>query len=164
MEIGLSLLPGPHSGTHLLRTSGCVPPWQHLKPILKHIFLRKLTRYDCVPYRYILLQICFYHLHGFFTFITSLYQLCQSLVIIECHILMLYHNCITLIYFIALYVLFVFYIQRWRNCGSALYKSINYHIIIIMFWICAFHVWSVVQPGVGVTKAPFVNYSNHIHI
>ena len=50
-----------------------------------------------------------------FFFITSLYQLCQSLVIIECHILMLYHNCITLIYFIALYVLFVFYVQRWRT-------------------------------------------------
>ena len=28
----------------------------------------------------------------FFTFIISLYQLCQSLVIIECYILMLYHN------------------------------------------------------------------------
>ena len=115
MEIGLSLLPGPHCGTHFLRTSDCVPPWQHLKPILKHIFLRKLTRYDCVPYWYILLQICFYYLHGFFTFITSLYQLCQSLVIIKCHILMLYHNCITLIYFIALYVLFVSNVQRWRT-------------------------------------------------
>ena len=115
MEIGLSLLPGPHSGTHFLRTSGCVPPWQHLKPILKHIFLRKLTWHNCVPYRYILLQICFYYLHGFFTFITSLYQLCQSLVIIKCYILMLYHNCLTLTYFIALYVLFVFYVQRWRT-------------------------------------------------
>ena len=51
----------------------------------------------------------------FFTFITSLYQLCQSLVIIECYILMLYHNCIILIYFIALYVLFVFYVQHWRT-------------------------------------------------
>ena len=32
-----------------------------------------------------------------FYFIISLYQLCQSLVIIECYILMLYHDCITLI-------------------------------------------------------------------
>ena len=87
-------------------------------PILKHIILRTLTRYDCVPYRYISLQICFYYLHWFFTFNTSLYQLCQSLVIIECHILTLYHNCITLTHFIVcimLYVLFVFYVQRWRT-------------------------------------------------
>ena len=51
----------------------------------------------------------------FFTFITSLYQLFQSLVMIECYILILYHNCITLIYFIALHVSFVFYVQRWRT-------------------------------------------------
>ena len=50
-------------------------------------------------------------------FITSLYQMCQSLVMIECYILMLYHNCITLIYMylIALYDLFVFYVQRRRT-------------------------------------------------
>ena len=87
------------------------------------------SRYREKPYRYILLQICFYYLYGFFTFITSLYQLRQSLVILKCHILMLYHNCITLICFIALYVLFVFYVQMYsagEHCGSALYKSINY--------------------------------------
>ena len=33
----------------------------------------------------------------------------------ECYVLMLYHNCITLTYFIALYVLFVFYAQRRRT-------------------------------------------------
>ena len=59
----------------------------------------------------------------FFTFITSLYQLCQSLVIIECHNLMLYHNCIILIYFIALYVLFVFYVQRW-SAGTLRFGAI----------------------------------------
>ena len=140
MEIGLSLLPGPHSGTHFLRTSGCVPPWQHLKPILKHLFLRKLTRYDCVPYRYILLQICFYYLHGFFTFITSLYQLCQSLVIIECHILMLYHNCITLTYFIACMFYLYFMYSAGERCGSALYKSINYYYLCCTVWFNKTHV------------------------
>ena len=39
----------------------------------------------------------------FFYFITSLYQLCQSLVVIECYISMFLSR---------LYVLFVFYIQR----------------------------------------------------
>ena len=34
-------------------------------------------------------------------------------------ILMLYNNCITLIYFFALYVLFVFYVQRWTIRESA---------------------------------------------
>ena len=127
MEIGLSLLPGPHSGRHFLRTSGCVPPWQHLKPILKHILLRKLTRYDCVPYWYILLQICFYYLHRFLTFITSLYQLCQSLVIIECYILMLYHNCITIIYLLPCMFYVNFMYSAGKHCGSALHKSINYY-------------------------------------
>ena len=47
--------------------------------------------------------------------VTSLYQLCQSLVIIECYILMLYHDCLSLIYFIALCVLRVFYVQRCRT-------------------------------------------------
>ena len=50
-----------------------------------------------------------------FYFITSLHQLCRSLVIIECVVLMLYHDCITLIYYIALYVLFIYHAQRWRT-------------------------------------------------
>ena len=116
--------------------------WQHLKPILKHIFLRKLTRYNCVPYRYILLQICFYYLHGFFTFITSLYQLCQSLVIIECYILMLYHSCLTLTYFIALYVLFVFYVQRWRTLRFGAIQ-INKLLLLVVFIerLCSIRLW-----------------------
>ena len=63
----------------------------------------------------------------FFTFITSLYQLCQSLVIIECHILILYHNCITLIHFIVLYVYLYFMYSAGEHCGSALYKLINFY-------------------------------------
>ena len=51
----------------------------------------------------------------FFYIITSLYQLCQSQVIIECYIIILYDDCITLIYLIALYVLFVFYVQHRRT-------------------------------------------------
>ena len=50
-----------------------------------------------------------------FYFITSLYQLWRSLVIIECDILMLYRDCITLIYYIALHVLFVYHVQCWRT-------------------------------------------------
>ena len=57
----------------------------------------------------------------FFSFITSLYQLCQSLVTIEWYILMLYHNCITRMYFIALYVLFVFLCTMLENIAVRCY-------------------------------------------
>ena len=66
-----------------------------------------------------------------FTFITLLYQLCRSLVIIECYILMLYHNCITLIYFIAVYVLFVSYVQR-RTTTIIIIIIIIISIIVII--------------------------------
>ena len=116
---------------HLLRTSGCVPPWQHLKPVLKHIFLRKLTRYDCVPYWYTLLRICFYYIHWLFTFITSSYQLCQSLVIIE-----LYANAVSQLYnsYILMPCMFYLYFMysAGEHCGSALYKSIFIIFIIII--------------------------------
>ena len=64
-----------------------------------------------------------------FYYISSLYQLCQSLVIIDCYILTLYHDCVTLVYFIALYVLFVFMYSAGEHWGSALYKSINHYVI-----------------------------------
>ena len=47
MEIGLSLLPGPHSGMHFLRTSGCVPPWQHLKPVLQGMAVCSIDIFSC---------------------------------------------------------------------------------------------------------------------
>ena len=92
-----------------------------------YLFKKAYKVWPCVPYWYILLHICFYYLHWFFTFITSLYQLCQSLAMIECYISILYHNCITLIYFIALHVLFVFYVQRWRTLWFGAIKINNYY-------------------------------------
>ena len=131
MAIGLSLLPTPHSGRHI-RLCATLAAFK-TSFFLKYIFLRKLTRCDCVPYCYISHQICSYYLHWFFTFSTSLYQLCQSLVIIEWYILMLYHNCITLLYFIALYVLHLFYVQRWRTLRFGT-TQINKLLLLLHFY------------------------------
>ena len=177
---------------HLLRTFSCVPPWQHLKPVLKHARPRRNGQhftddiFKCIFFNEnvwisikisltfvpkgpiynipalvpimawrlpgneplsepmmdsLLMHICITRPQWVrkaykewlcaqmirftsdlillftlnFYFITSLHQLSQLQVIIECCILMLYHDCISLIYSIALYVSFVFHEQRWRT-------------------------------------------------
>ena len=134
MEIGLSLLPGPHSGIHFLRTSGCVPPWQHLKPALKHIFLRKLTRYDCVPYWYILLQICFCYLHWFF----YLYHFIVSAVSVTSHNWMLYFNAVSQLYNSYIFHCLVCFICI--LCTTLENIAVRHYICILPFKISRDHV------------------------
>ena len=57
-----------------------------------------------------------------------IFYLYHFIVSAECYILMLYHKCITLVYFIALHVLFLFMYSAGEHWSSALYKSINHEL------------------------------------
>ena len=109
MPITFSLLRSPHSGMHYLRTFYRVapPPLAALRMVFKHIFLRKLTRCDCVP-------IDTFHIWFDSTIYIEflLYHFIVSIMSATSHDKMLYlnviaHLCIS--YNTVLYVVFVFY-------------------------------------------------------
>ena len=77
MEIGLSLLPGLHSGMHFIKTFGCVPPGS-IKTSIKTFFLKRLQGITGDIYYLRFVSMIYID----FLFITSLYQLCQSLVLV----------------------------------------------------------------------------------
>ena len=89
---GLSLSPGPHSGMHFQRTPGCVPPWQHLKPVLKISCQESLQGMTVYP-------IAIFYFRFVSIYIDSyLYHFIVSAVSVTSHNGMLYFNVVSQLY------------------------------------------------------------------
>ena len=121
-----------------LRTFGCMAPWQHLKPVLKHSFLKKLQGMTVHHIDIYITSDLFQRFYINFL----LYHFSVSAVPVTSHNWMLYFNFVSRLYNYYISYCIVCFISIW--CTSleniAVRRFINQFIIILLIiilnWCC----------------------------